>query len=367
MKKNNAILSVLLCITLLISAFLCSAASSRYEEYIAVHSEEEFDTLFNQVKDYLTENQERIKTDLGETENALVSAAFVRAWGIHEYEDATPEQIDNAYDALFNAFLFTGIILEWKDTLYTDENAPETMFTLARQVIDQEYYDLLEEEGEEETTIDNAKRIRDEAEDLADHPENFSKEEKDQALGEIYSEVYMASGLRSISYTKKLPTSDELFPGMAEGDSGDDSEAGNPAVEYETSEPLNTMLGIEMPDLTKKFEFEPELYSIIADVVADVRFSCGEGTVLIRASVEPDVDISGVYGAEFYEDWTIYQTPVEVDTYQKMRIAKGSVQISSDEVYSFAIDAEGIDEDTFRDMTEYVIETFRNQSKNITK
>ena len=98
----------------------------------------------------------------------------------------------------------------------------------------------------------------------------------------------------------------------------------NPMVEYTSAEPLNEMLGIEMPELPEEFGAEVGYYSIIAEIVAEIEYEFPDGAMLVfRLCPEADLDISGVYGAEFYEDWDIFGTETEVDTYENMFVALG--------------------------------------------
>ena len=74
-------------------------------------------------------------------------------------------------------------------------------------------------------------------------------------------------------------------------------------VEYYSAAPLNEMLGIKMPELTENFGGKLGYYSIIADILAEIEYEFPNGGKLIlRLTPESDVDISGVYGYEFYED-----------------------------------------------------------------
>ena len=122
------------------------------------------------------------------------------------------------------------------------------------------------------------------------------------------------------------------------------------------------MLGIEMPELPGEFGAEVGYYSIIAEIVAETEYVFPDGAMLVfRLCPEADLDISGVYGAEFYEDWDIFGTEAEIDTYEDMFVAIGNVSTMDETVYSFAVDAEGLDEESFYKVVSFFIESCMNQ------
>ncbi len=351
MKRHTTLMMGLLLILVLI--FGCTGiTAAQTEEYIPVHTEEELSSLFNQVKDYLDKNGEEVLALLDDTESQIVTNALIRSWGITQYEDASPQQIDDAYDALFNMSLFLGLATDPNEAFSTGQ-----MFEYAVQLLDQEYYDLLEASGEDPENIEFAAYLRDISEALVEDPESFTAEEVEDFVYEIYSETYLAAGLKAISHTEALPTTDDLF-----GEKENSTMMPNPMVKYDSSEPLNAMLGIAMPELPETFGAEIGYYSIIAGIVAESEydFSGGEKLVL-RLSPEADLDISGVYGAEFYEDWDIFGTETEIDTYENMFIAIGNVSTMDEAVYSFAIDAEGLDEESFHQIVSFFVESCMNQ------
>ena len=96
MKRQTAMMMSLLLVISMIFGF-AGVAAAQTEEYIPVHTEEELSALFSQVKGYLDENGEEILSLLDDTESQIVTNALVRAWGITQYEDASPQQIDDAY------------------------------------------------------------------------------------------------------------------------------------------------------------------------------------------------------------------------------------------------------------------------------
>ncbi len=351
MKKTCTFLSVLLIFILSVTG-ICGA-----EDYIPFHSEEELSALFNRVKSYMDENEELISVNLGETENSIVTQAFVRSWGILESENATPEQIDNAYDALFNGFLFLGLVNETRDALTSDPDIAEAIYQSAVQLLDQEYYDLMLANGETEEAIEYAKYLRDIAEALADDPENFSEEEVNNWLTDIYAELYLASGYKSLDHSAKLPAPEELF---AEEEGSGNTMIPNPVVTYEKQDPLDEFLGFKMPNLTDLLQCEVDYYAIIADIVAESCFSLKDGKVIFRLSPVAGADITGVYGYTFDEDWKVYSTEIEIDTYETMKIAWGTVTLGSGEEFSFAIDTDHIDDETFKNIVTFFIETLRN-------
>ena len=115
-------------------------------------------------------------------------------------------------------------------------------------------------------------------------------------------------------------------------------------VKYDTAEPLNEMLGIAMPELPDEFGAKLGYYSILAETVAESEYEFPDGSLLVfRLCPEADLDISGVYGYEYHDDWTIAGTETEVDVYQSMLIALGNVTAADGTVYSFAVDSEGLE------------------------
>ena len=351
MKKQLALIAqLLLTAVLLIGCFTAAAAQ---DEYIPVHTEEELSELFTQVKAYLDENGEELMQQLDETQSRVVTSALIRAWGVTQYELATPEQIDDAYDALYNMSLFLGLATDPEESFSSG-----MLFMYAVQLLDQEYYDLLEAAGEDPENIDFAAYLRDISEALVEDPESFTAEEVEDYLWEIYQETYYAAGLKAISHTEALPLPEEIFAPEEEGA----ALMPNPITDYETAEPLNDMLGIQMPELPEDTDAQLGYYSIIADVLAEIEYEFPDGELLIlRLSPEPDLDISGVYGSEFYEDWVIAGTTAEVDTLEDLFVARGTLKTMDGTPYSFAVDAEGFDEESFYQAVTWFIESCVNQ------
>ncbi len=350
MKRQTILNSSVLFILILLFSCVCTAAAQT-EEYIAVHTQDELADLFSTVKGYLDENGEEVLSLLDETESQVVTNALIRSWGITQYEDATPQQIDDAYDALYNMSLFLGLASDPNKALSTGK-----MFEYAVQLLDQEYYDLLEASGEDPENIDFAVYLRDISEALVEDPESFTAEEVEDFVLEIYSETYLAAGLKAIAHTEALPAPEELYaeeegPAMMP----------NPIIEYASSEPLNEMLGIKMPELPEDFGAKAGYYTIIADILAESEYEFPDGEKLVlRLSPEADLDISGVYGAEFYVDWIIAGTNIEVGTYQDMFVAHGTVKTLDGTAYSFAVDAEGLDESRFYEIVTFFVESCVN-------
>ena len=355
MNITKSIKLNLLLVFILLLGSVCSvmAQASDDGEYIPVHTKEELTSLFSQIKDYLDENGEEVQSMLGETENRIVTSALIRSWAVTQYEDADARQIDDAYDALYNMFQFVGLITDPSSSLETG-----MMFQYAVQLLDQEYFDLMAAAGDDPDTIEYAEYLRGISEALVEDPESFTAEEVEDYVLEIYQETYMAAGLKAIAHTEALPLPEELF--------GEEESSGvmmpNPNVEYASAEPLSEMLGIRMPELSEEYGAETVYYTIIAEIVAEIEYEFPEGERLIfRLSPEADLDISGVYGSEFYEDWDIYGTETEVDTYQSMLIAWGNVQTMDGSVYSFAVDADGMDENSFYGIVSGFVESCMNQ------
>ena len=352
MKRQTTLMMSLLLVHALF--FGCVGITAAQDpEYIPVHTEEELTALFGQVKDYLDENGEELLASLDETESQVVTNALIRSWGITQYEDASPQQIDDAYDALFNMSLFLGLATDADEAFSTGE-----IFPFAVQLLDQEYFDLLEASGEDPENIEFAEYLRDISEALVEDPESFTAEEVEDFVVEIYSETYLAAGLKAISHTEALPDPEELFAGKEDNQ----TMMPNPMVKYDSAEPLSAMLGIQMPELPEEFGAETGYYSIIAEIVAESEYEFPDGERLVfRLSPEADLDISGVYGAEFYEDRDFYGTETEIDTYKDMMIAIGNVRTMDESVYSFAVDAEGLDEERFYQIVSFFIESCMNQ------
>ena len=351
MKRQTTLMMSLLLVLSMIFSFAAIAAAQT-EEYIPVHTEEELSALFTQVKDYLDENGEELLALLDDTESQIVTNALIRSWAITQYEDASPQQIDDAYDALFNMSLFLGLAAD-PDVAFSSGE----IFPFAVQLLDQEYFDLLAASGEDPENIEFAEYLRDISEALVEDPESFTAEEVEDFVLEIYSVTYLAAGLKAIAHTEALPEPDELFR-EPEGS----AMMPNPMVEYTSAEPLNEMLGIEMPELPEEFGAEVGYYSIIAEIVAEIEYEYPDGALLVfRLCPEEDLDISGVYGAEFYEDWDIFGTETEVDTYENMFVAIGNVSTMDGTAYSFAVDAEGLEEESFYQVVSFFIESCMNQ------
>ena len=351
-RTNRFLISLFLVLVMLFGAAAAVSAQAEPEKYIPVHTEEELKTLFTRVKEYLDENGETVTQMLDETENRVVTSALIRAWGITQYENATPQQIDDAYDALYNMFLFLGLAIDPEQAFSSGQ-----LFQYAVQLLDQEYYDLLKAAGELPENIEYAAYLRDIAEALVEDPESFTSEEVADWLLEIYQETYYAAGLKAIAHTEALPIPEELF-----GDKNESAMMPNPVVKYDTPDALNQFLGIKMPELPAKFGAKLGYYSIISDILAESEYEFDDGALVIfRLAPEPDLDISGVYGASFYKDWEIASTLVEVDTYSDMFIALGNVQTLDERVYSFAVDAEGMDEERFYQVVTSFVESCRNQ------
>ena len=340
-----------LIIAILFSALSTAAAQTDTYQYTPVHTEDELKALFSQVKNYLDTNGKTILPRLDDTQNQIITQAYIRSWSIIQYENATAEQIDNAYNALFNMSLFLGLAAE------PDKSFSSGMlFEYAVQLLDQEYFDLMTASGETPDNIEYAEYLRGVAEGLVETPEEFTPEEVQDYLFEIYQETYLAAGLKTIAHTEALPLPEELF---AQEES---TLLPNPMIEYISAEPLNKMLKIKMPELPENFGAKMGYYSILADVVAEIEYLFPDGGKLItRLSPAAETDISGIYGAKFYENLEIAGTMVEVDKYQTTLIAKGTVRTMNGTPYSFALDAENIPKDQFHKIVTYFIEECRNQ------
>ena len=351
-RQNTLILNLISAFVLLLGSFCPVFAQTKAGEYTAVHTKEDLSALFSSVKNYLDENGDTLLNVLDDTQSQVVTQALVRSWGIVQYENASPQQIDDAYDALYNMTLFLGLASDPSESISTG-----LLFEYAVQLLDREYYDLLAASGEDPENIEYAEYLRGVAEGLVETPEEFTPEEVEDYVLEIYSETYLAAGLKAIAHTEALPKPDELFPAEA-----GNTMIPNPMVEYTSAEPLNKMLGIRMPELPDEFGAKVGYYSIIADVLAEIEYEFPDGgRLMFRLSPETDKDISGVYGAEFFEDWKIAGTMVEVDKYQAMLIARGIVKTADEKAYGFAVDAEGLTEEKFRDAVAFFVEHCRNQ------
>lgn len=355
MKKQNIPISFVLCIALLLCAVFGASAQAAEDEYIPLHSLEELTALSNRVREYMQENGETVAKALDETEDAVISEALAKGLAAAELDDPTPEQIDNAYAALYNMFLFTGLIVEPNETFTS-----ETIFQLAVQLIDQSYYDLMAEAGESAENIEYAAYLRDIAEAIVEDPESFTQEEVESWLLDIYQETYLAAGLKTMYYAGKLPSVDELYGQNDTAAAGEISTA--PDVTYETAEPLKKLLGIDMPDLTEAADCKLGYYSIIAETVAEAEFILpDESIVLFRLCPEPGYDISGVQSAEYYETWNRYSTDFDVYKYGKIWVAFGDIQTLDETKYSFAVDAENVTAEQFDEIVTFFIEACRNQ------
>lgn len=328
-------------------------AQTETEPYTAIHTDKELSNLFSQVKTFLDENGETILKNLDDTQSRIITQSLIRSWAIVQYEDASPQQIDDAWNALYNMSLFLGLAADPAKTFSTG-----TLFEYAVQLLDQEYFDLLTASGENPETIEYAEYLRGIAEGLVETPEEFSSEEVQKYLFEIYQEAYLAAGLKAISHTEALPQPDELFTEQQSL-----AMIPNPAIKYDSAAPLNEMLGITMPELNGEFDAKTGYYSIIAETVAEIEYNFpSDGILILRLSPETEADISGVYGAEFYKEWEIAGTKVEVDRYQSMLIARGIVKTQDEKAYSFAVDAENLTEEQFYRIVVYFIENCRNQT-----
>ena len=353
MKKQFALLwNVFFVLILCLSSISTVCAQTGTDDYIAVHTKEELSELFKNVKSYLDANGETLLRVLDDTQSQVVTQALIRSWGIVQYEDATPRQIDDAYDSLYNMTLFLGLVSDPNDSISSG-----MLFEYAVQLLDQEYSDLLAAGGEDPENIEYAEYLRGVAEGLVETPEEFTAEEVEGYLLEIYQETYLAAGLKAMAHTEALPRPEELFP-----EEQSSAMMPNPAVRYDSAEPLNDLLGIRMPELTENFGAKLGYYSIVADVVAEIEYDYPEDDrLLLRLSKETANDISGVYGAEFYKDWEIAGTMVEVDKYQAMLIARGVVKTLDEKAYAFAADAEGLTEEQFYEVVRFFVEGCRNQ------
>ena len=353
MKKQLILLwNVILVLTLCLGCLSSVYAQAETDDYIAVHTKEELSELFGNVKAYLDANGETLLRTLDDTESRIVTQALIRSWGIVQYEDASPQQIDDAYDALYDMTLFLGLASDPNESISSG-----LLFEYAVQLLDQEYYDLLAAGGEDPKNIEYAEYLRGVAEGLVETPEEFTAEEVEDYLLEIYQETYLAAGLKAMMHTEKLPQPEEIFP-----EQQGSAMMPNPIVKYDSAEPLNKLLGIKMPELTDEFEGKTGYYSIVADVVAEIEYEYpNNGKLLFRLSKETANDISGVYGYDFYENREIAGTMVEVDKYQTMLIARGIVQTIDEKSYAFAIDAEGLTEEQFYKAVVFFIEGCRNQ------
>ena len=353
MKKTFLLTITLLLVLALLGSSACIAAAQDPDtDYIPVHTKEELTALFGQVKEYLDLHGEELQNQLQDTEQQVVTSALIRSWTITQYDDATPQQIDDAYDALYNMFLFVGLITDPETSLSTG-----ILFQYAVQLLDQEYFDLMKAADEDPEYIDFAEYLRDISEALVADPESFTEEEVEEFVFEIYQEVYMAAGLKAIAHTEALPLPDEVF--------GKEESAvmmPNPVTKYPTADPLNEMLGIRMPELSEEYGAKIGYYSIIAEIVAEAEYDFPDGATLVfRLSPETDADISGVYGAEFYKDWDISGTMTEVSKYQRMWVARGNVMAMDGSKYGFAVDAEGMSEELFYGIVRSFVEDCMNQ------
>lgn len=355
MKRQNILIRFVLAAALLLCAVFGVSAQAAEEDYIPVHSAEELAALSERIREYMKENGGTVWNSLNETEDNIITEALSKGWAIAELDDPTPEQIDNAYAALYNMFLFTGLIVEPNETFTS-----ETIFQLAVQLIDQEYYDLMAEAGESEENIEYAAYLREIAEAIVEDPESFTQEEVEDWLLDIYQETYLAAGLKTMHYAEKLPTAEELF---GQDDTVPDGHISTtPDETYETSEPLKDLLGIDIPDLTAVMDCELGYFSIIAETVAEAEFILpDESIVLFRLCPEPGYDISGVQSAEYYETWTRYSTDFDVYKYGEIWVAFGDIQTLDETKYSFAVDAENVTEEQFDEIVQFFIETCRNQ------
>lgn len=353
MKRQYALfLNIFPVLLLLLSVCFTVSAQTETGDYIPVHTEEELSELFGSVKSYLDANGEALLQKLDDTQSQVVTQALIRSWGIVQYENASPQQIDDAYDALFNMTLFLGLASDPSESISTG-----MLFEYAVQLLDQEYYDLLAASGEDAENIEYAEYLRGVAEGLVETPEAFTAEEVEGYLLEIYQETYLAAGLKAMSHTEKLPQPADLFQ--------EESSAAmmpNPVTKYPSAEPLNGMLGIQMPELPEDFGAKTGYYAVVADVVAEIEYEFPEeGKLLLRLSKETGNDISGVYGAEFYEDREIAGTMVEIDKYQTMLIARGIVKTMDGQAYAFAVDAEGLTQEQFDKAIVFFVESCSNQ------
>ena len=352
MKRQQTLILNFVMIFLLTAFFSCSVfAQAEPDEYTAVHTREELTGLFSDVKEYLDANGETLLQTLDDTGDQIVTQALIRSWGIVQYEDASDKQIDDAYDALYNMTLFVGLAVDPFGSM-----SEGLLFEYAVQLLDQEYYDLLAKTGEDQENIDYAEYLRGVAEGIVETPEEFTAEEVESYLTEIYQETYLAAGLKAIAHTEALPQPEELFP-----EEQGSAMMPNPVVKYDSAEPLSEMLGITMPELPEDLGAKTGYYSIIADVVAEIEYEYPGGRLILRLSPETEADISGVYGAEFYEDREIAGTAVEIDKYQSMWIARGVVKTLDEKSYGFAVDSEGLTEEEFSKAVVFFIESCRNQ------
>lgn len=354
MKRQNALfLKIIPVLLFLLSVFFTVSAQTETGDYIPVHTQEELSELFGSVKSYLDTNGEALLQKLNDTESQVVTQALIRSWGIVQYDNATPQQIDDAYDALFNMTLFLGLASDPSESISTG-----MLFEYAVQLLDQEYYDLLAASGEKAENIEYADYLRGVAEGLVDTPEAFTAQEVEDYLLEVYQETYLAAGLKAMSHTEKLPQPADLFPEEPAA-----VMMPNPVKKHPSAEALNTMLGITMPELPEEFGAKTGYYAIIADVVAEIEYEFpeGDGKLLLRLSKETENDISGVYGAEFYESREIAGTMVEIDKYRSMLIAHGVVKTMDGQPYAFAVDAEGLTQEQFDKAVVFFVEGCLNQ------
>ena len=353
MKKHcTTIISLLLVFVLMFAGTGSIAAQSEAKEYIPVHTGEELSNFLRTIISYLSANGGELLAKIDETETQIVNNALIRATGIASKEDATPQQIDHAYDALFNMALFLGLAAEPDESFSSGK-----LFEYAVQLLDQEYYDMLADAGEDPDVIDQVKYIRDISEALVEDPESFTPEEVEDWLLEIYAETYLASGLKAIAHTEALPLPEELFPEKEES-----VMMPNPIVKYDTDEALTKLLGIQMPGLPKELGAKTDYYSIIAELIAEAKYDLPDGgTVLMRLSRETGEDISGIYGASLYDTWRIAGTVVEVDKFEGVFVARGTVKNLDEAEYSFAVNSEKISVDLFRQIVTYFIEGCVNQ------
>lgn len=203
--RKKILLSLVLFVLILFPAIRAGAA---YEASEVMYSETEFRSLFDKVKRQINDG---LAESLDDFESEFFASVFLKAWALHEYEDATAEQYDLAFKALFYADIFLGLATELKDPDKTDL---ETLFLISWQALDQEYYDMLRETMDApEEAIAEIAAVREAIEKMADNPDSYTDPELKKVLQEAYEQNYAATALRAKIYADQLPDYESLFPG----------------------------------------------------------------------------------------------------------------------------------------------------------
>lgn len=202
--RKNILTTLVLSVLVLFSAFQVIAVSESPE---VMYSEADFRSLFDKVKRQLNDG---LADSLDDFESELFASVFLKTWAIHEYEDATDEQYDLAFKALFYSDIFLGLATELKDPSDRD---PETLFLISWQALDEEYYDLLRETLDATAEeIAGIAAIREDIERIADNPSSYTSAGRETVLQAAYEENYAATAIRAKAYADQLPDYETLFP-----------------------------------------------------------------------------------------------------------------------------------------------------------